>query len=35
MLFFKIVTNRYLKHVNSPYYIIIGWAYTPHICNKQ
>lgn len=24
MLFFKIVTNRYLEHVNSPYYNMLG-----------
>lgn len=33
LLFFKIVTNRYLKRYSL--LIIIGWAYTPHICNKH
>lgn len=33
LLFFKIVTNRYLKMYSL--LIIIGWAYTPHICNKH
>lgn len=32
LLFFKIVTNRYLKKYSL--LIIIGWAYAPHICNK-
>ena len=32
LLFFKIVTNRYLKMYSL--LIIIGWAYAPHICNK-
>ena len=31
--FFKIVTNHYLKMYSL--LIIIGWAYTPHICNKH
>lgn len=33
MLFFKIITNRYLEHVNSPYYNRLGLP--PHICNKH
>ena len=32
LLFFKIVTNRYLKMYSL--LIIIGWTYAPHICNK-